>query len=55
MDREAWRAAVHRVEKSWTWLRNWTELNLTKDFLLPLVESNKAEIGIKGLLFPEAA
>ena len=27
MDREAWRAAVHRVTKSWKWLRDWTELN----------------------------
>ena len=27
MDREAWRAAVHGVAKSWTWLRDWTELN----------------------------
>ena len=27
MDREAWRAAVHEVAKSWTWLSNWTELN----------------------------
>ena len=27
MDREAWRAAVHRVKKSQTWLSNWTELN----------------------------
>ena len=26
MNREAWRAAVHRVTKSWTWLSNWTEL-----------------------------
>ena len=25
MDREAWRAAVHGVAKSWTWLNNWTE------------------------------
>ena len=24
MDREAWRAAVHGVTKSWTWLSNWT-------------------------------
>ena len=23
-DREAWRAAVHGVVKSWTWLSNWT-------------------------------
>ena len=26
MDREAWRAAVHGVTKSRTWLSNWTEL-----------------------------
>ena len=25
MDREAWRAAVHGVTKSWTWLSDWTE------------------------------
>ena len=25
--REAWRAAVHGVAKSWTWLSDWTELN----------------------------
>ena len=29
MDREAWRAAVHGVAKSRTWLSDWTELNLT--------------------------
>ena len=29
MDREAWRAAIHRVPKSQTWLSNWTELNWT--------------------------
>ena len=28
MDREAWRAVVHGVAKSWTRLRDWTELNL---------------------------
>ena len=27
MDREAWRAAVHGVTKSWTWLSDWTKLN----------------------------
>ena len=26
MDREAWRAAVHGVTKSWTQLSDWTEL-----------------------------
>ena len=28
MDREAWHATVHGVAKSWTWLRDWTELNM---------------------------
>ena len=27
MDREAWRAAIHGVTKSRTWLSDWTELN----------------------------
>ena len=27
MDREAWRAPVHGVTKSRTWLSDWTELN----------------------------
>ena len=30
MDREAWRAAVHWVTKSWTCLSNWTELKNNK-------------------------
>ena len=30
MDREAWRAAIHGVAKSWTWLSDWTELNWTR-------------------------
>ena len=25
MDREAWRAGIHGVVKSWTWLSDWTE------------------------------
>ena len=32
MDREAWRAAVHGVAKSWTRLSNWTELPLEYKF-----------------------
>ena len=30
MDREAWRAAVHGVTKSQTWLSNWTDLVLQR-------------------------
>ena len=30
MDREAWRAVVHGVAKSQTWLSKWTELNWTE-------------------------
>ena len=30
MDREACHAAVHRVVKSWTWLRDWIELIIMK-------------------------
>ena len=31
MDREAWRAAIHGVTKSQTWLSDWTELKITAD------------------------
>ena len=41
MDREAWRAVVHRVAKSWTWLSNWTELNPhIEKFTLLMEEKN---------------
>ena len=35
MDREAWRAAIHRVAKSWTRLSSWTELNWTDGGFIP--------------------
>ena len=35
MDREAWRAAIHGVTKSRTWLSNWTELNWLKILIDP--------------------
>ena len=35
MDREAWRAAVHGVAKSRTWLSIWTELNWTQTVGFP--------------------
>ena len=28
MEREVWHVAIHGVTKSWTWLSNWTELNI---------------------------
>ena len=34
MDREAWHAAVHGVAKSWTWLSDWTELNLQLAYII---------------------
>ena len=34
MDREAWRAAIHGVTKSRTWLSDWTELNWLNDGIL---------------------
>ena len=41
MDREAWHAAVHEVEKCWTRLSDWTKLNwpLTFPFLSNLLFS----------------
>ena len=39
MDREAWRAAVHGVTKSWTRLSDWTKLNLYLGFLSSAFEN----------------
>jgi len=33
LDREAWHAAIHGVAKSWTWLSDWTELNIHTHFI----------------------
>ena len=41
MDREAWRAAVHRVAKSWTWLRDWTELELLMNTFRQKIKHNE--------------
>ena len=39
IDREAWRAAVHGVAKSWTRLSNWTELNDVSHLLQILIST----------------
>ena len=45
MDREAWRAAIHGVAKSWTRLSDWNELNLA---LSPVkCEKNNPELKLK--------
>ena len=38
MDREAWHAAVHGVEKSRTWLSDWTELNHLRPLRMAMIE-----------------
>ena len=47
MDREAWRAVIHGVAKSRTWLSNWTELNCAWN--VPLVSLVFLK---KSLVFP---
>ena len=42
IDREAWRAAVHGVTKSWTRLRDWTELNWSS----PCIQGSKLFVSI---------
>ena len=44
MDREAWRAAIHGVTKSWTRLSDWTELNWGGKVLIP-VSSDATSLG----------
>ena len=47
MDREAWRAAIHGVAKSRTWLNDWTELNCMSD---SFVDYDGYSISSKGFL-----
>ena len=54
MDREAWRAAIHRVAKSWTRLSDWielTDLNWQKNetFTLTLMEIEESELSSWGI------
>ena len=36
-DREAWHAAVHGVEKNWTWLSNWTTTQISNEHALKVL------------------
>ena len=40
MDREAWRAAIHGVTKSQTWLSDWTKLNWTENYISELEQND---------------
>ena len=44
MDREAWRAVVHGVTKSRTWLRDWTELNWPEMLLIDYLMNWTVEV-----------
>ena len=37
VDKEAWRAAVHGVTKSWTWLSDWTEHDRVLFFMQKII------------------
>ena len=51
MDREAWRAAVHGVAKSRTWLRDWTEVNWWFFCLKPFLCLNQGPLSSVWLIF----
>ena len=43
MDRKTWHTAIHGVAKNQTWLRNWTELNMSSLWtLIPFKKSVKS-------------
>ena len=58
MDREAWRAAIHGVTKSRTWLSDSTELNsLPSTFPQLILKEILTQVGVAkktGLPFPSA-
>ena len=49
MDREAWRAAIHGVAKSRTWLSDWTELKGSR--ILEVLHSNMIHQDQIGFVF----
>ena len=46
MDREAWRAAIHGVSKSWTQLSDWTDLNWTGEAYCPARSGGEETVGL---------
>ena len=55
LDREAWRAAVHGVTKSQTWLSDWTELNWsqTTNLLFDTLEARNVKSVSKPVFLQE--
>ena len=49
-DREAWRAAVHGVTKSRTWLSDWTELNIKTCLAIWILDTDSPIFWIVALL-----
>ena len=52
MDREAWRAAVHGVAKSWTRLSDWTELRQFLHYLLKSLSWSMITCNASFVLYP---
>ena len=52
MDREAWRATIHGVAKSRTWLSDWTELNWMPNKPFLRSDLNASNLEILDLLSP---
>ena len=49
MDREAWRAAIHGVANTWTWLSDWTELNWNLVYTLSVFPKVTCEVKVAQL------
>ena len=52
MDREAWRATIHGVAESRTWLSDWTELNWLNGARIPQLILNIFTIIITPFMLP---